>query len=237
MITVFGKNVGLDDLPTTVERPARARSRWMGIPHRKLADELIQEVTSRGWEVTESRFALSGKDNSECCGALELRIPGVAVSENMSLSLGIITSNAMRRPLKLYAGAVVRVCTNGLATGEIIMKRKHTNGLLLRQELPEVIDEYLWAARKVRAVETKLRETELAPAQAEHALLEAGRQGLMPWSRLGQVDHEYRHPRFEEHGTGTAWALVNAFTWVVKQNPPLQQLAQMNAFRELALAV
>ena len=55
----------------------------------------------------------------------------------------------------------------------------------------------------------------------------------MPWSRIGAVDKEYRQPTFAEHGRGTSWALLNAFTYTVKRNPALKQMEQMNRFREL----
>jgi len=78
-----------------------------------------------------------------------------------------------------------------------------------------------------------LRNNKLRPAQADEILMEAGRNRLMPWSRIGAVDKEYRNPTFAEHGRDTSWALLNAFTHTVKRNPPIEQMNQMNRFRAL----
>ena len=63
--------------------------------------------------------------------------------------------------------------------------------------------------------------------------MEAGRQRLMPWSRIGKVDAEYRKPTFAEHGQGPRYALLQAFTNQVKQNAPLTQMTSMDRFRGL----
>ena len=233
MITVFGANTTVDDLNAVkLERPTKAGAYWQGIPHGALVNTLADEIRSRGWDVTEQRFSLS-KDKGDLAGAFGLNIKDVNLPEGQSLSLGFLTSNMMRRSLMVVVGSKVAVCNNGMATGEIVMQRKHTSGFNLIGEIESALDQYVDKANKISGIVAGMRETELSPTQSDEILMEAGRQRLMPWARIGAVDKEYKNPTFAEHGRGTSWALLNAFTYTVKRNPAMEQMNQMNRFREL----
>lgn len=243
MITVYGSNVkNVDQLKgINMERPKRAGAYWQGIPHHDLTSALIDEVNSRGWKITEQAYAVS-KDKADLAGAFTLEVKGLEAPEGQSLSLGFLTSNAMRRSLKMVVGTKVACCNNGMATGEIVLHKKHTSGFNLFKEIEEACDAYLIKAATIADTVKSLREQEIGEDDVDSILMEAGRSKLMPWSRIGAVDAEYRKPTYAEHGTGTSWALLNAFTHTVKRNPPQQQMEQMNRFRamlpttELALA-
>jgi hypothetical protein len=233
MITVYGSNANADQLRAIpLETPDNAGRYWQGIQHGRLVDVLSMQIRNRGWEITESRFSLS-KDQADLAGAFKMRLPGVDTPEGMDLSLGFVTSNALRKSLKMVVGAVVQVCNNGMATGEIVMQKKHTKQFSLSDEIQKSLDVYEVKSQTIKETVTRLRERELSPTEADEILMEAGRNHLMPFSRIGLVDAEYRKPTFEEHGRGTSWALLNAFTYIVKKNPVHAQMNQMNKFREL----
>ena len=98
----------------------------------------------------------------------------------------------------------------------------------------DALDDYTLETFKIPVIVAGLRKWDLIESEYEHCLVEAGRRGLMPWSRLGDVDKEYRNPRFsDEFGTENSWALLNAFTWVVKRNPPARQMEQIDGFRSM----
>ena len=233
MITVFGANTTLEDLQRIpLERPPKAGAYWEGVPHGALVNTLSDEIRSRGWNITDQKFSLS-KDKGDLVGAFGLEIKGVDAPEGQTLSLGFTTSNMMRMSLKLLVGTQVTVCLNGMATGEIVMQRKHTHGFNMFQEIESSLDQYIPRAQKINHIVKSFQECEISDKVTDRILMEAGRSRLMPWSRIGAVDKEYRKPTFAEHGKGTSWALLNAFTHTVKRNPPLQQMDQMNKFREL----
>tara|TARA_R110002020_G_scaffold115383_1_gene265294 strand:- start:2258 stop:3016 length:759 start_codon:yes stop_codon:yes gene_type:complete len=233
MITVYDANTKLEDLHhIPLRRPEKAGLRWQGIPHGALAKSLIAAIEKRGWEVKDTKFSVSPNE-TEMAGALDLKINDVKLPEGMSLSLGILTSNAMKRSLIMVAGANVACCLNGMATGQIVMRRKHTIGFNLENEIQDSLDNYRQQVSWTNQVVADLRETELPQGRADRVLMEAGRQRLMPWSRIGKVDKEYRNPTFAEHGKGTSWALLQAFTYHVKKNSPLTQMTSMNRFRGL----
>jgi len=233
MITVYGANTRLNDLTNIkLQRPEKAGKYWQGIHHSRLAITLVNEINSRGWEITESRFSLS-KDEADLAGAFSLKIDDIEAPEGMDLSLGFLTSNAMRKALTMVVGANVQVCNNGMATGEIVMQKKHTSGFSLVEEVRQSLDHYEIRAKLIGGTVKSLRQCEISDTKTDEILMQAGRDGLMPWSRIGAVDKEYRKPTFAEHGRGTSWALLNAFTYTVKRNPALKQMEQMNRFRQL----
>jgi hypothetical protein len=234
MIHVYGENVtreGLRDIP--LERPKDAGWRWKGIQHGELVDTIITDAEERNWGVGESRFSVSN-NGAELAGAIAVSIPKAKAMDGMELGIGILTSNARKRALSIFVGGTVSVCTNGMTTGEIVLNRQHTLRLNLREQIQYALDDYAMAAFRIPRVVAGMRRRDLAESEYEHTLLEAGRRGLMPWSRLGDVDREYRIPRFgSEFGERNSWALLNAFTWVAKRNPPRRQLEQIEGFRKL----
>ena len=233
MITVYGSNANADQLRAIpLETPDNAGRYWQGIQHGRLVDVLSMQIRNRGWEITESRFSLS-KDQYDLAGAFKMRLPGVDTPEGMDLSLGFVTSNALRKSLKMVVGAVVQVCNNGMATGEIVMQKKHTKQFSLSDEITKSLDEYEIKSRTLNETVRSLKERELSQVESDQILMEAGRQHLMPFSRIGKVDQEYHNPTFAEHGRNTSYALLNAFTYIVKKNPVHAQMDQMNRFREL----
>jgi len=215
-----------------MQRPDNAGAYWQGIPHGDLASCIIDACTARSWGVTNTRF-ITNRGGSELAGVIDVDIPKVKPPKGQSFSLGFLTSNDRKRALKLTVGTNVFVCSNGLVTGEIILRRKHTLGLDLAADLNPALDTYVTKAQSINEMVERLRDRKLKTTMVDKILMEAGRAELMPWSRIGDVDHEYRNPRFAEHGKDTSWALLQAFTWVVKQNPPLAQMEQINSFRKM----
>jgi len=233
MITVHGNNVDVEQLhEVKVVKPQRAGRVWKGIQHGELVDAITDEVTSRGWKITDQQFSLS-KNRADLAGAFELQIPNLEAPKDQAFSLGFITSNNMRRPLKLVVGTRVFVCNNGMATGQILMNKKHTINFDLYNELEYSIDEYMDKARLINNYVESLKNRNLTEPETEHILITAGRQGVMPWSRIGQVDEEYRNPTYQDHDERTSFGLLQAFTHIVKKNPPLEQMDQMSDFRTL----
>lgn len=245
MIHVHGKSITLNQLKkvkpsipktlqTRFDKGYTSGMLWKPIPHHVLAKIIIDEVHRRGWKVLDSRFTLS-KDQCDMAAAFDLHVPGVSsrMPKGQSLALGLLTSNAMRRPLKLVVGTTVAVCNNGMATGEILLKKKHTLNLDLAEELPPMLDRYLKKSRAIPKIVAGLKGYKLEPEEADHLILEAGRKDILPWNRISEVDREYRNPTFPEHGRDTSWALLQAFTYCIKATAVMSQMDRMVRFRKM----
>lgn len=239
MITVYNAKPGitLEKLrkikPTT---PEGAGGRWCPIPHAELVETIRDEIQTRGWEVADMRLAVASS-GQDMAGAIVFDKMGRRYARkmpDMNFSVGFLNSNARRRALKLTVGAEVTCCTNGLCTGELLLSRAHEHGVQLVDEVGEAFDRYLDAAEVIPATVAALRETELSQGEASDILLQAGHAALVGWKTVGLVDAEYRKPTFAEHGTGTAWALLNAFTYAARERiNPVKQMEVFNKFREL----
>lgn len=230
---ICNANVTIDQARSTpLLRPKHAGRYWQGIPHTDLIDGILDECQGRRWKVLDTQFSLSA-DGADLAGAFRLEIRDVAVPEGQALELGFLHSNAMRRPLTIVSGTRVFICHNGMVSGEHVLRHKHTSGFSLLTALEDGLDRYHTAVLDIPRQVTALQQRELAPVEVEHLLVEAGRQNLMPWSRIGQVDEEFRHPTFRDHAVPTSWGLLNAFTHIVKKCPPLTQMDQIDGFRKL----
>jgi hypothetical protein len=234
MINVIkGEKLTLEQLhEIPLVRPKGAGPVWQGIQHGALVETLKDQALFMGWKVTEEVYSVS-KGGTSLAGALALEIPGLPAPEGQTFSMGVLTSNNMERTLRLVVGTNVFVCHNGCATGQVVLRKKHTRNFDLAASLEDAFGKYREEAANVKTIVANLQHTPLTRTMEEAVLCEAGRQGIMCWSRIGEVDAEYHNPRFSDHGMGTSWALLNAFTWVVKKNPPLEQMTQINAFRSL----
>jgi len=233
MINVCNNNARLDEVQQVeVKRPETAGRVWQGISHKDLTNTLIQDMLGRGWIINSMAFSLS-KDQADLAGAFDITLPNLDAPEGQMFSLGFLTSNAMRKPLKFVVGTRVFVCNNGMATGEIILKHKHTFRFDLDFEVHDALNLYGEKARLVKNTVENMKERKLANREYESLLIKTGRDGILPWSRVGQLDEEYRHPTFRDFSERNCWGLYNAFTHIVKKSPPMNQMDQMNKFRNL----
>ncbi len=212
-------------------------SRWQGIQHGELAEQVMAQLDSRGVRVERDQWGVYQNDQA-MVGSLDLDIPAdfkLPVLKDMRYSLGIQHSNNGRHALKFVVGAVVLVCTNGMVArqGEFVVNRKHTSGLSLVDFVSGGLDVYFERLGEVVDNQRKMLEHDVTLPEADHFLVEAGRRGLMSWSHLGQVVEEFQRPTFSEFNERTRWSLYNAFTYVTRKEPYGRQMQMMGGFNEL----
>ena len=217
-------------LPFT--RPEFVSDRWQGVPHYDLVHTLETRMDAAGWRFSGRKVSIDDT-GFDMVGAWDVKVPGIDEFSDQKLSIGFQHSNRCRRALRLLVGTTVLVCTNGMATGEVVLRRKHTTGLRLEVEIDEALYRYVDAAKLIKARTDAMKETELRPEQADHLLMEAGRKGLIGWSTLGAVSQEYLHPTFADNGSPTVWGLYNAFTHIIKKVSVNRQLDLMWKFQQM----
>ena len=109
-----------------------ATSTWRPIPHIELVDMLDLVLKQQHMQIKDEQFALR-RDGSVLFVVLQLVCgetgDGIA-------ALGLRTGNNKSMSLQICAGLSVFVCDNLAFRGDLIaLKRKHTSGLNLREEL------------------------------------------------------------------------------------------------------
>ncbi len=218
-------------------RPEAAGAVWRGVQHGELVDTIDRQLQEHNVEITRESWVVSGA-NQEClAGSMGLRIPGLDAPEGAEFSLGLQHGNNLQQALKFAVGLKIFVCSNGMVTGDFVVRRRHT----LRFDLDEVVghglDRYLSGIDQVgRDVDEMQSREYWGDEEVNRVLMQAGREGLMPWSRIGQVDQEFRHPTFNQHNQWTAWGLYNAFTFVAQKSPAHKQIDMMGRFRTMVLS-
>lgn len=234
MITV-PDNANLTDLQLKAmpfDKPAGVSNRWQGIPHYDLVHTLEERMDAAGWKF-KNRRCFVDKTGFDMAGSWGVSVPGIDPMKDQELSIGFLHSNRCKRSLRLLVGSVVFVCTNGMATGEIVLAKKHALGLDLGSEIDSGLERYIVAAKELKKRTDLLKETELSDEQADHILMEAGRRGLIGFPTLGNVSKEYFHPTYADNGSKTAWGLYNAFTHVLKKTCVNTQLDLMYKFQNM----
>lgn len=234
MITVMGSRNLTDGEIKAVEmvRPEKVSNRWQGVPHYELVQTLQERMDAAGWQFTDRKICID-PTGYDMVGAWNIKVPEIEEMEDQELSIGFQHSNCCRRSLRILVGSVVKVCTNGMCTGEVVLKKKHTIGLNLAEEIDEALWKYVEAAKLIKSRTEQLKAVDLTPEQADHLLMEAGRQKLIGWCTLGQVSQEYLHPTYADNGTPTAWGLYSAFTHIIKKVTVNRQLDLMYQFQQM----
>ena len=240
MITILGKQTTLREVyEVPLVTPPNAGSRWAGIRHGDLIAILFAEFSKRQWYIADAKFSLSniGGPGAVCVGAFDLGSTQSPTSlptapDGLCLGLGFLNANNRRRPLRLYVGATVAICANGLATGELALEERHTHTLDLHAAIATAMDDYVEIAGALSGLVSRLRGQQLVAGEAEQLILGAGQNGLLSWKLVGQVYQEYLAVP-PGATAGTAWALLMAFTSVIKQVPVHQQMPRIIEFQSL----
>ena len=210
-------------------------NRWQGIQHGELVETIHGALDRNKIKVLSEGWFPSGPDLTELDGHMELEIPNHPVMNGTSYCLGVQHSNSGEHALKFAVGAKIFICSNGMVSGDYAIKRKHTIGVDVPELINLGIDTFLERVVEVPKTIESLQTMGLGVTEVNRALMTAGREGLMSWSRIGAVDAEYNKPTFADHAGDTGWCLYNAFTFVLQKMAPHYHIKGMNRFREIVL--
>ena len=231
-------------------------TRWAGIQHGQLADTLCERVQRTGLALTGERWSVdragarlfgylaidSSSAGIEGRKARDLGIEARGYAgfdpEIVGLTMGVIHSNDSSFALTLVVMARVLVCSNGLTVegGALTCRRKHTNGLELASTLDRGLENFVERVGRIDETRERLLSCDYSrPRDVDHALVEAGRRRLFPWSKLGQVERLWREPPHPEFRERTGWSLLNSFTEIAKRFPMAREMRVTEDIRRLVI--
>ena len=200
------------------------------VAHYELVDMLDRALNKHGIHIREERFALR-RDGAVLFGVLALAYgetgDGVA-------ALVLRTGNNKTMVLQICAGLNVFVCDNMCFRGDLIaLRRKHTSGLNLREELGLAVirfqEHFGHLTREIKG----LKERRIADVEAKALIHDVFARGHMPLRLLPAVSEGYFEPKQEAFEPRTAWSLHNAFTGVAKEMPLTTRLPAIQAIGKL----
>ena len=188
------------------------------VAHIELIETLEKALKRRDINIDREQFAIRA-DGSRLFGTLDLNLNGIKGS---CASLGIRTANDKSMSIQMIAGMRIFVCDNMAFNGDMIaLKRRHTSGLNLFDELEDAVAKYERHYGNLKLEVENLKARSLTDDQAKVMIYDIFAQKAMPNRYFGEVGGEYFNPtpRHEEFAPRNAWSLHNAFTEVAKQMP------------------
>lgn len=203
--------------PTSTFRP---------IPHIELVEMLDLTLGAQQISIREEQLALR-RDGSVLFGVLQL---AYGQSPDGAAALGLRTANNKTMAIQICAGLSVFVCDNLAFRGDMVaLRRKHTSGLRLREELTGAVLRFQEHFGRLAGEVATLKNRKLADIEAKALLHDAFAKGLMPLRFLPDVSQAYFEPQLTEFEPRTAWSLHNAFTGVAKAMPISTRLGAIQA--------
>jgi uncharacterized protein DUF932 len=193
------------------------------VSYGRFVEEVELHVPRFGLRTQSSSFALA-REGSQMFGVLTCTNGHNA--GDYALAIGLRNSYDRSLSVGLVAGTRVFCCDNLAFSGEAAMARKHTPNVF--RDLPDLIYRMLSRVTvlKARTDEeiARMKGLSMSPERAHHVMVTAIRSGITSASRLPKILEAWDEPKHQEFEPRTAWSLFNAFTEVLKDGPPRQQM-------------
>ena len=207
-----------------------ATATFRPVPHYELIDMLDTVLALQSIHIRRERFALR-RDGAVLFGVLQLAYgemgDGIA-------ALGLRTGNNKTMSLQLCAGLNVFVCDNLAFRGDMIaLKRKHTSGLNLKEELTLAVIRFQEHFGCLIREVALLKAQALADIEAKALIHDVFAEGVMPVRFLPDVSRAYFEPVESAFAARNAWSLHNAFTGVAKEMPMSTRLVAIQQVGKL----
>lgn len=198
----------------TVPTPASTET-WRPIQHEQFVRQVEWELPRYGLDIVAEAHALT-HDSSRYFGLIQVQ--NGCNSPDYSWVLGLRNSHDKTLTAGLVAGSQVFVCDNLAFSGEVSVSRKHTSYIL--EDLPGLIGNalgrlLLMFKSQDQRVE-RYRATRLNDADAHDLTIKALDAGVVCASKIPELLHEWREPRYQEFEPRTVWSYFNATTEVLK---------------------
>jgi len=210
MLHVNAKPVEYDAL-RELETPPATQTH-VPLPHFRLVDLVKTTVGMYGHEVIAEHHGVT-EGGARYFGLLSLKSPYTGYED----TVGLRNSHDKSFPISVGFGSRVFVCDNLAFLADTVIKRKHT--VNLKRDLPGLIGEIIEPLADQRERQTRTFErykgTLLTDQQADHAVLNMYREGIINVQRIPEVLNEWEEPTFEEFDQRNAWRLFNAATFAL----------------------
>ena len=207
--------------------PQPLSPRHRPVPHIELVEALQEQLVRRGLAISCEQLALR-RDGQRLFGTMDLAWQARAsAATEEGLALGLRQGNDLSYAIEIVTGQRIFVCDNLALYGEVIaVRRKHTSGLRLAEELSAGLDRYLeYVGRLVDGIAT-LKQRAIETAEAKRAIYDVFAQRILPLRFFDDVDRAYFRPEagWTDCQPRTLWAVHNACTRVARELPLNVQL-------------
>lgn len=195
-----------------IEAPAPTQT-WRPVSHGVLVNTLTEILFNRGIAVKKEEYAIQREGNL-LFGVMDLVWGQTA---DYYAALGIRTSNDKSFAIQIAIGARVIVCDNLLMSGELIaLKRKHTAGLELVDELTAGIHRYELGYQQYTKQIDFLQRTPWTATEAHERIYMIFAKRIVPI----RLFHQVATPYSGDEKIFRAWDVLQSFTSAMKKLKP-----------------
>jgi hypothetical protein len=192
--------------------PPAPTSTHVPIPHFRVVDLLKTTLGMFGHEVTAEHHGVT-KDGMRYFGLLSLRNTYTGYED----TVGLRNSHDRSFPVGIGFGSRVFVCDNMAFMADHVIKRTHT--AYLKRDLPGIVGELIEPLALHREAQAatirKYRTVQITDQQADHAILDLYREGVINIQRVPDVMAQWENPTFPDLDDRNAWRLFNAVTFAL----------------------
>jgi hypothetical protein len=226
------------------KKPNGASDIYQQVNHIDLVNLIKKGCKAKDLEIVSQQYGLTN-DKLGLFGELKLKGKALPKMKEMECALGFRHANNRKMSVKFATGASVFVCDNMVMTGEFILKRRHTTGIELEENILTALDSYIDQAKELPKVKPELEKIKI-DSDKEYQILTLASQGdeedeesvnprLIRPSHLWELHAEWQHPRHKEFQPRNGWSLYNCYTEIMKRYAPHKQIKGAKMFRELIL--
>lgn len=193
---------------------------FMSVDHGWLASKVMDTIEGTDWIVKGVAICAVSKDLlvSTVCVAFEK-----TSEKELSYFFGVRNPNDRVRKIEFFGGVSGSF---GVVLSKGSLGIKHTILQDIPTQLEDALAEFTLATASYRSKTSILSKEIICQSEALELLARAGRDHILPWSRVGRVDKAIRG-YFDKL---TRWKLLVETCKVIRMNPPCDQLDQMWAF-------
>jgi len=203
------------------------------VPHKSFVETVIRHVSAGGYNIVDSRHALS-HNGQRYFGLLLLETTGMDGAYQWAL--GLRNSHDKKFKAEITAGSRVFVCDNLAFSGTVKAVRKHTR--YVERDMQGLVSKAIGKLGDYFAVNDDrysiYKSTELSENEFGGLIVSAIEARVIPVTRVPDLIKEWRNPRHEEFRDRTVWSLFNATTHVFKSiNDPAALMTKNTALHGL----
>lgn len=184
-----------------------ATDTWHPVPFFELVESLTDTLATRGVYIDREQHAVNST-GLKLFSTFDLRY---GTNRESTAALGLRSSNNKSMAIQIAVGTKVFVCDNMCFSGDLIaLKRKHTSGLILANELNRGLDQYFIHQEQLTTNINRLKAKLLNDDEARRRIFEVFDTNALPVRLFRDVVDTWREMR--DHNYISAWQLHNCLT-------------------------
>ncbi|MBI3798034.1 MAG: DUF932 domain-containing protein [Deltaproteobacteria bacterium] len=197
-------------------QPPAPTDTWKPVAHGVLVNTLTEVLFNRGIVVKKEEYAIQ-RDGNLLFGVMDLAWGGTM---DYYAALGLRTSNDKTLAIQIAIGARVIICDNLLMSGELIaLKRKHTAGLDLVEELNAGVRRYELGYQQLGKGIERMKQCKISLTEVRELIFNVFARKILPIRLFSHIAGNYAN-NADWPKLISLWDVHNVFTFMLKKLKP-----------------